>query len=206
MWLAGLAFHWTFLIVVIRHMRFFLEPVPYLILLLKKFDGIFEVDLQGVYITGVVLLLAVSYLFIRRVVMPQIRYMSLPADYFPLMLIFGIATTGILMRYFIKVDIPSIKELTSGLVNFAPVVPDGISVLFYMHLFFVSVLLIYFPFSKLVHMGGIFFSPTRNMANNNRAVRHVNPWNYPVEVHSYEEYEDEFRDKMRAAGLPLDKE
>ena len=69
----------------------------------------------------------------------------------------------------------------------------------------VSVLLAYFPFSKLMHMGGIFLSPTRNLANNNRAKRHVNPWNPAVKVHTYEEYEDEFRDKMMAAGLPVEK-
>ena len=68
-----------------------------------------------------------------------------------------------------------------------------------------SVLFAYFPFSKLVHMGGIFLSPTRNLSNNNRIVRHINPWNYPVKTHTYEEYEDEFREKMVEAGLPVDK-
>ena len=56
-----------------------------------------------------------------------------------------------------------------------------------------------------MHLGGIFFSPTRNMRTDTRAVRHVNPWNYPVNVHTYEEYEDDFRDKMIEAGLPVDK-
>ena len=72
-------------------------------------------------------------------------------------------------------------------------------------MFLVSVLLAYFPFSKLMHLGGIFFSPTRNMRADTRAVRHVNPWNYPVNVHTYEEYEDDFRDKMIEAGLPVDR-
>ncbi|MEK7730415.1 MAG: menaquinol oxidoreductase, partial [Planctomycetota bacterium] len=61
-------------------------------------------------------------------------------------------------------------------------------------------------FSKLMHMGGVFLSPTRNLANTSRMKRHVNPWNYPVDVHTYEEWEDEYRDKMKAAGLPLEKE
>ena len=78
--------------------------------------------------------------------------------------------------------------------------------MFYGHLFLVCMLLVYFPFGKLVHLAGVFLSPTRNMANNNRMVRHVNPWDYPVKVHSYEEYEDEWRDKMKAAGVPVDKE
>jgi hypothetical protein len=103
------------------------------------------------------------------------------------------------------VDIVSVKELTLGLVTFQPQVPKDIGVLFYIHLFLVSVLLAYFPFSKLVHLGGIFLSPTRNLSNNSRAVRHINPWNYPVPTHTYEEYEEEFRDKMVEAGLPVEK-
>jgi nitrate reductase gamma subunit len=57
----------------------------------------------------------------------------------------------------------------------------------------------------LMHLGGVFLSPTRNLTTDTRARRHVNPWNYPVPVHTYEEYEDEFRDKMIEAGLPVDK-
>ena len=110
------------------------------------------------------------------------------------------------MRYFTKVDIVSVKELAVGLFSFNPVIPQGIGIMFYIHLFLVSVLLAYFPFSKLLHMPGVFLSPTRNLANNSRMKRHINPWNKPVRIHTYEEYEDEFRDKMKAAGLPLDKE
>ena len=72
-------------------------------------------------------------------------------------------------------------------------------------LFLVSVLFAYFPFSKLMHLGGVFLSPTRNLVNNSRIKRHINPWNYSVKTHSYEEYEDEFRELMREAGLPLEK-
>jgi hypothetical protein len=52
-------------------------------------------------------------------------------------------------------------------------------------------------------MGGVFLSPTRNMPGNTREIRHDNPWNYPVKVHTYEAYEDEFREKMVEAGLPV---
>jgi len=110
------------------------------------------------------------------------------------------------MRYFAKIDVVGAKELAMGLVTFHPVIPEGIGGIFYVHLFFVSVLLGYFPFSKLMHMGGIFLSPTRNLPGNSRAVRHINPWNYPVAVHTYQEYEDEFREKMIEASLPVEKE
>ena len=57
-----------------------------------------------------------------------------------------------------------------------------------------------------LYFAGIFLSPTRNLSNNNRFVRHVNPWNYPVATHTYEEYEDEFREHMAEAGIPIEKE
>jgi len=206
LWVFALAFHYSLLVVLTRHLRFFLEPVPVCLRLLEGVDGFLQVGLPIVMASGVVLLAAALFLLLRRLLFaPQVKYISLAADYFPLFLILGIAISGILMRYFIKADVIGIKELTMGLVTFHPTIPEGIGSIFYTHLLFVSVLLAYFPFSKLMHMGGIFLSPTRNLANNNRMKRHVNPWNYPVEVHTYGEYEDEFREKMIEAGIPVEK-
>ncbi len=207
LWLFALAFHYSFLTVLLRHLRFFLEPVPGCVKFLESIDGFLQIGLPGIMISGIILLAALLFLLLRRILIPQIKYISLASDYFPLFLIIGIAITGILMRYFTRVDIAGIKELTIGLVTFHPTVPDGgIGGLFYVHLFFVSVLIAYFPFSKLMHLGGIFMSPTRNLTTDTRATRHINPWNYDVKVHTYEEYEDEFREKMIGAGLPVEKE
>ena len=186
-------------------MRFFTEPVPVLVQWLEMLDAFFQFGLPVVYLSGLVLLAAVVYLFLRRVFLPHLQYISLAADFFPLFLIGGIAISGILMRYFSKIDVMAAKELAMGLVTFRPTIPEGISGIFYVHLFFVSILLAYFPFSKLMHLGGVFLSPTRNLPTDTRARRHINPWNYPVPVHTYEEYEDEFREKMVEAGLPVDK-
>lgn len=206
LWLAGLLFHWSFLIIFIRHLRFFTEPVPGFVHLADTLDGILQVGLPGIYLTDGLILATVTYLFIRRVVIPQMKYISLPADYFPLFLILAMATSGILMRYFIRVDLLKVKELAMGLASFHPTVPEGIGVMFFIHFFLVCTLFAYFPFSKLMHLGGVFLSPTRNMPNDSRMVRHVNPWDYPVKVHTYEEYEDHFREKMIEAGLPVEKE
>jgi len=207
LWLVGLAFHYSFLMIVLRHLRFFSgADVPFFIAALEGLDGLFQLGLPTLYLTDAVILGAATVLFLRRVVIPQVRYISLPADYFPLFLILGIAVTGCLMRYIFRVDVVGAKELAMGLVSFNPAIPEGIGATFYIHLFLVSALLAYFPLSKLMHMGGVFLSPTRNLANTNRIQRHVNPWDYEVKVHTYEEYEDEFREKMKAAGLPVEKE
>jgi len=206
LWLGAMAFHWTFLIILLRHFRFFTEPVPAFVNILQSLDGFFQIGVPILYLSGVILAAALSYLFLRRLLDPKIRYISLAADYFPLLLLLGIALSGLVMRHFTKVDIVKVKELAMGLVSLHPTVPEGIGAPFYLHLFFVCVLLAYFPFSKLVHMGGIFLSPTRNLRGDSRRHRHVNPWNPHVEVHTYEEWEDEFRDKMKAAGLPVERE
>ena len=214
LWVGALAFHYALLTVLFRHLRFFIEPVPFLVQLVENVDSFFRMEiiypafkfgLPNVYISGFVLIAAVSYLFLRRLFIQPVKYISLASDYFPLFLIFGIALSGIFMRYITKIDVTAAKELAMGLVTFRPVIPEGIGAVFYVHIFFVSILLAYFPFSKLMHLGGIFLSPTRNMTTDTRARRHINPWNYPVPVHTYEEYEDEFRDKMVEAGIPVEK-
>jgi nitrate reductase gamma subunit len=206
LWMAGLAFHWSFLIILIRHLRFFSLNVPFVIKIVESLDSFFQIGAPLFYITDALILGAVTFLVFRRFLLPQVKYISLAADYFPLFLIFSIAASGVLMRYFLKVHIVGVKELSMGLLSFSPTIPEGVGVIFYIHLFLICVLFAYFPFSKLMHMGGVFLSPTRNLANNNRAVRHINPWNYPVHLHTYEEYEDDFREKMKKAGIPVEKE
>ena len=205
LWVGALAFHYSFLVVLIRHLRFFLNPVPVCLKFVEFLDGIVQVGLPGVFLSGVVLAAAAIFLLARRIFDAKVSYISLASDFFPLFLIIGIAVSGIAMRYFTKIDIFSVKQFTMGLVTFHPTIPQGVGGLFYAHIFLVSVLFAYIPISKLMHMGGIFLSPTRNMANNNRAKRHINPWNYAVDIHTYEQYEDHFREKMIDAGLPVDK-
>ena len=209
LWLFALIFHWSFFIIFIRHLRLFTQPVPAPITFLDHLDGMFQILVPPIYLTDLGLLLGLTFLFLRRVVIPQVKYISLPADYFPLFLIFGIGVTGMLMRYFIRVDIVGVKELTLSLATFSPKVPEGIGVIFYIHVFLVSCLAAYFPFSKLTHMAGVLLSPCRNLANNNRIKRHVNPWedelNARAKLHTYEEWEDEFREKLIEAGIPVEK-
>jgi len=206
LWFFGLLFHWSLLIIVLRHLRFFVEPVAGCINTLSAVDGFFEIGIPTLYLSDAAILAGLSFLLLRRVVSPRLRYLSLFSDYFALLLILGVVGTGLLMRHFFPADLLQVKNLALGWVTFSPAEPDGVGTLFYMHLCFVFTLMVFIPMSKLMHMAGVFLSPTRNLANDNRMNRHVNPWNAPVKVHTYEEYEDEFRDKMKLAGLPVDKE
>jgi nitrate reductase gamma subunit len=109
------------------------------------------------------------------VLVDRLKYISTGADYFVLILIGLIAITGLVMKFSFRADITSVKEFMVSLISLSPVnIP--MDPVFILHLTLVLVLMAYFPFSKLIHMGGVFFSPSRNQVDNSRDVRHVNPW------------------------------
>jgi len=206
LWAAAMAFHWSMLIIILRHFRFFIEPVPRWVLAIQSVDGFLQVGVPVFYVTSIVFLAALAYLLARRFVDPKVRYISQASDYFALYLLLAVGVTGFLMRHVEKVDVSQVKAAVAGWTSLQPVVPTGVGIMYFLHVFMVSALLVYLPFSKLLHMPGVFLSPTRNLANNNRARRHVNPWNPPIVGHTYAQWEEEFRDKLVAAGYSLDKE
>ncbi|BCS89436.1 sulfate reduction electron transfer complex DsrMKJOP subunit DsrM [Pseudodesulfovibrio sediminis] len=205
LWLFAITFHYSFFIVALRHLRLFLEPIPFFVHGLEFVDGLLQIGAPTMYLTDVGLVVGVLLLFGRRMINSRVNYISYASDFFPLFLILAVALSGIYMRYYDKVDIIAIKELTMGLVTFHYHVPEAISVSFFVHVFLVSCLMAYFPFSKLMHFPGVFLSPTRNLPNDSRAKHHVNPWNDPnIKPHAYADYEKHFGVPMAEAGLPLD--
>ncbi len=205
LWLAAIAFHWSMLIVILRHLRFVTEPTPGVVAAIAAVDGFFQLGSPPLYLTDVTLIGGLGYLLFRRLRDVQVRFISLFQDYFALYLIIALAGSGVLMRYFVRQDVVAAKQLAMGLVTLTPAVPPAAGAFVFLHVFLASVLLAYLPFSKLMHAAGVFLSPTRNLGNTSRSRRHVNPWNAPVKVHTYEEWEDEFRDKLKGAGLPVER-
>jgi len=205
LWLFAIVFHYSFFIIALRHLRLFLEPVPFFVNGLEFIDGLLQIGEPTMYLADCGIVAGILLLLGRRVISPRINYISYVSDYFPLFLILGVALSGIYMRYYAKVDVIAVKALTMGMVTFNYVVPETIGVSFFVHVFLVSVLMVYFPFSKLMHMPGVMMSPTRNLPNDTRAKHHVNPWNDPnIKAHAYADYEKQFGVPMAEAGLPLD--
>ena len=113
-------------------------------------------------------------LFARRVFVDRVRYISVPSDYLILVLIIAIAGSGLMMKWFPS-DILAIKLFFTGLLtfNFSELPSDTVLLI---HLSLVIALMIIFPYSKLLHAPGLFFSPTRNQVDNARSKRHVAGW------------------------------
>ncbi|MFB3853135.1 MAG: sulfate reduction electron transfer complex DsrMKJOP subunit DsrM [Vicinamibacterales bacterium] len=206
LWLAALAFHYSLLAAGLRHLRFFVEPVPSLATRISGLDAFFEAGTPALYVTDVIILAALAWLLWRRILDPTVRFVSLATDYFALMLVAGVVLSGVLMRHCWRTDVALAKQWAMGLLTLRPdwtTAPEG---LFLVHVLLAGVLVAWLPFGKLSHAMSVFLSPTRALANDTRRRRHVNPWNAPVEVRRYHEWEEEFKDKILAAGLPLDGE
>ena len=168
LWVAGLLFHLFLWLVLLRHLRYFLYPVP---------GWVAAVQTPGLY-AGYFIPLPLIFLFARRLLAERILYISILGDYFALFLLLTLTINGILLEAFFRAYIVDVKALILGLVHFQPIVPD-VHWLFGLHFFLVMILLVYFPFGKLMHSGGIFLSPARNQRANFEQ-SFTNPWDYPV--------------------------
>jgi len=168
LWAGGFSFHIFLWLVILRHFRYFLYPVP---------GWVAAIQTLGLY-AGYLIPLPLAFLLARRLVIDRALYISILGDYFALVLLLAIAVSGILLKVFFRTYIVDVKALLLGLIHFQPFLADA-HWLFALHFLLVMVLLIYFPFGKLMHSGGLVLSPTRNQRAN-FAQRFVNPWDFPV--------------------------
>jgi nitrate reductase gamma subunit len=164
-WAAGWLFHAGLALVTLRHLRYFTEPVWGWIAFIQPF---------GVY-AGIAMLLGLCGLWARRIFVERIRYISTPSDHLMLVLLIGIAATGLLMKFVAHTDVIGVKSFCIGLMHLN-ILTLPADLLLIVHLSLVVSLLVVFPFSKLLHAPGIFFSPTRNQTDNPREKRHVSTW------------------------------
>jgi nitrate reductase gamma subunit len=151
--------------VVLRHLRYFQEPVWLPVVLVQPLGTI----------AGIAMVAALGALWARRWLVDRVRYISTPSDHLMLALLLAIGLSGLGMRFVVHTDIVAVKGFILGLLRFdwqaLPADP-----LLLAHLALVVLLMIIFPISKLLHAPGLFFSPTRNQADNAREVRHISAW------------------------------
>ncbi|RYF14959.1 MAG: nitrate reductase [Comamonadaceae bacterium] len=164
-WLFGWTFHAALFVVLLRHVRYFQQPV---------WEPVVMVQAVGAY-AGFAMVAGLAGLWARRWLVDRVRYISTPSDHLHLVLLLAIGASGLAMRFFNHTDIVAVKTFTLGLLRLElnPLPLDGPLLI---HLALVALLMAIFPISKLMHAPGLFFSPTRNQADNAREKRHLAPW------------------------------
>ena len=164
-WLFGWLFHVALLAVLLRHLRYFTEPV---------WGWVDLIQPAGLY-AGFALLAGLAGLWARRFLVDRVRYISAPSDHLMLALLAAIAASGLAMKYLAHTDIVALKAFFLGLMAFVwqPLPADPVLLV---HLALVAALMIVFPVSKLLHAPGVFFSPSLNQVDDARERRHAAGW------------------------------
>jgi nitrate reductase gamma subunit len=164
-WIFGWAFHFSLLLVLMRHLRYFTEPVWFWVALIQPFGMYAAFAMVG----------GLAALWARHFLVDRVRYISTPSDHLMLALLIAIGLSGLGMKFVTHTDIIAVKTFILGLMHFdiQPIPDDPILLV---HLALVATLMAIFPISKLLHAPGIFFSPTRNQIDNSRDRRYVAPW------------------------------
>jgi len=164
-WLFGWIFHVALLAVLLRHLRYFTEPVWAWVALIQPF---------GLY-AGFAMLAGLAGLWARRFLVDRVRYISSPSDHLMLALLAAIAASGLAMKYVAHTDIVALKAFVLGLMalDWQELPADPVLLV---HLALVAALMIVFPLSKLLHAPGVFFSPSLNQVDDARERRHAAGW------------------------------
>jgi nitrate reductase gamma subunit len=164
-WLFGWLFHLGLFLVLARHLRYFLQPVPYWVVAIQPF---------GKY-ASFLMVIGLGGLWARRFLVDRVRYISTPSDHLILVLLIAIGLSGMMMSFVSHTDIEGLKMFILGLmyVDIQPLPGDPILMV---HLALIATLMIIFPISKLLHAPGVFFSPSRNQVDNPRERRHLSAW------------------------------
>ncbi len=164
-WIFAILFHYGMLAVLLRHLRYFTQPVWWWVQLVQP---------VGIY-ASFAMLAGLAGLLARRIIVQRIRYISGPSDYLMLLLLLGIVASGMGMKFLSPVDILGVKTFMLGLLHFQindlPTQPGVL-----IHLALVAILMIIFPISKLMHAPGLFFAPSRTQVDNARKFRHLSAW------------------------------
>lgn len=171
LWIFAALFHFGLAVVVLRHLRYFQDPVW------LPIDWVQPFGLYG----GLMMVGGLALLALRRIVLPRIAYVTGPSDWLMLVLLLGIGCSGLAMKLVAHTDIIGVKAFFLGLMAFEvrPLPADPILAI---HLGLVALLMIVFPFSKLLHAPGIFFSPTRYQTDTPREHRHLCAWAAKMEA------------------------
>lgn len=158
LWLVAWVFHLTLALIVIGHVRVFTDFPRLWAALGINADAMSAVS-GG--IAGILITVCAVLLIGRRMAIGRVKEVTNPSDYLALLLIIAILVTGNLMRFAAHFDLAITREYFSALATYS-VTSAGLpqSGMYTIHFLLAQLLIMFIPFSKILHLGGIFFTQT----------------------------------------------
>jgi len=158
LWSFSWIFHVTLALIFVGHIRVFTDFPALWAALNINADTMSAVSGGA---AGIIIFATSILLLFRRFVIKRVREISNFTDYFAILLILAIILTGNLMRFGEHFDLALTQDYFSALFTFSFAtmqIPDN--GMFRVHFLLAQLLIIYIPFSKILHFGGIFFTQT----------------------------------------------
>jgi nitrate reductase gamma subunit len=158
LWAGGFIMHVGLLLLIVGHIRVVTDFYFLWDLLGWGEEELHTFSLWAGLTAGFLFMVPLLYLLPRRFA-GSVKFLSTPEDYFVLVLLAAIAITGMHMRMVLEVDQHAMREFMQGLYKFSwKPVPESAGVSFLWHFALVQLLMIYFPFGKLLHTIGSVFN------------------------------------------------
>jgi nitrate reductase gamma subunit len=161
LWVVAWGFHLVLALIFVGHLRV-VTNVDRLFMGI----GMTEAGIQGMSsgvggAAGILILVTAVVLLVRRLFLPRVREITSTVDLLALVLIGAIVFTGNMMRFAPEhFDLTLTREYFFSLATFSSVtdaeaLQNGV---FLTHMGLALLLIMYIPFSKILHFGGIFFT------------------------------------------------
>jgi nitrate reductase gamma subunit len=158
-----LLFHWSLLGMAIGHLRVFVEyPAAF-----WRFIGITTAEgmewfsaVTGITV-GIIFIASLAALLLRRVIVKEVRMISTFEDYVLLVLLLAIGIVGEGQRFFTHIGLEQLEALRIFWLNLLAFTPTPIPVTdpwFMAHCILAQIIIMYLPFSKLIHILGNLIS------------------------------------------------
>jgi nitrate reductase gamma subunit len=153
LWVFVMAFHIALLLLILGHLELFQE--------FRIFQIIPHEVFLGKGFVGLILAITLLFLLFRRVKSPT-KELSIPEDYFLLILLFLVVIFGSQMDWarrwygYGELTVEDYRVYLNSLLYLKPELPynvtfSGHSFMLLLHVFFANLFLMFFPFSQLMH-------------------------------------------------------
>jgi len=150
LWASAWILHISLILLFFGHLRLFQEPYwLWSITGLKTGEDISRFALISGGATGVLFLASILILLARRFG-NTLSKLSVFEDYFILLLLILIGITGNYMRFMMHINVSELQQFFISLLYLNPL-PHPNNPVFLAHMFLAELLLMYLPFSKLIH-------------------------------------------------------
>ena len=163
LWIIAWVFHVVLALIVVGHFRVFTGAIDAMLEPLIGKEGVETMSSGAGGVAGILILIAVALLLFWRLVLQRAREVTGLADYLALLLIAAIIITGDMMRFSPDhFDLNYTREYFAALATFSfsnvTTMPALANNLFLVHMGLALLLIMLIPFSKILHLGGIFFT------------------------------------------------